>query len=186
MLLANWWVRPTPDIMAAWPSHDDVAELASKLSPDGHPIPTTQPAEADAMLTEYERLFVGPGPVPCPPYESYWRTDVPAYLRHSLMGPCVADLARLYDKLGITVDPAAQELPDHVAVEFEAVGYALSLPPDQGVSVAAELLGHLATWIPAWCQCVNEQTRLPFYRQLAFLTPDWLAGLQGNVSTPVP
>lgn len=134
------------------------------------------------MLTEYERLFVGPGHLPCPPYESVWRTDVAAYQRQSLMGPCVTDLYRLYAQLGI--DPSDAELPDHVAVELEALSYALSLPDGGGEPVAASLLtDHLGVWLPRWCQSVVEQSRLPFYAQLAQLTQNWLARMTQDAPT---
>ena len=134
LLLAHWWARPLTAVVATWPDAQEVAAaVSSRLSPD-LPVPVCAADEVDALLTEYERLFAGPGPVPCPPYESYWRTDVLPYQRHALMGPCIDDLVQQYQRLGIVVDPASKELPDHVAIEFEALGYALSLQDDQGVA----------------------------------------------------
>jgi len=172
LLLARWWARPLVPVIAAWP---DAAEVDAAISPHlsgGLPVPSCSTDEADAMLTEYERLFVGPGPVPCPPYESYWRTDVLPYQRHALMGPCVDDLMQQYRALGIVIDQA-KELPDHVAVEFEALGFALSLP--DGQDVAKQLTeAHLDVWIPQWCTAVVETSKNRFYKELAALTAQWL------------
>jgi len=170
LLLARWWARPLAEQIAEWPSSSEAAGLFSS------PVPCAEIGDAPALLTEYERLFVGPGPVPCPPYESYWRVDVPAYLRHSLMGPCIAGLLELYGRLGIAVDPSEGELPDHIAVELEALGFALSLPDDEGV--ANQLVtAHLSVWVSQFCASVTQAAKLAFYRDLAVMTGQWLTTL---------
>ncbi len=132
------------------------------------------PARSPALAEEYERLFVGPGPVPCPPYESYWREDVPSLLRGALMGPCTAELVVLYATLGLQVRRSAAELPDHVAVELEALSVAESRP--DGAEVAAELVaGHLGVWLPVFCQAVLDAATHPHYRSLARTTSRWIA-----------
>ena len=133
------------------------------------------------MLYEHERLFVGPGQVPCPPYESFWRDDVPIDLWHSLMGPCTADLRRLYRELGIDMDQAAGELPDQVAVEFEALAYALSRPDCAHVAEAL-VTDHLGQWLPRLCRAVATEAGHPFYAGLAAVTLDWLGQIQRHLT----
>ena len=183
MMLARWWTRPLATEIAAWADAAELSTVVQRQFDDGGDdapkVPVFSTDDEAAMLAEYERLFVGPGPVPCPPYESFWRTDVASYQRHSLMGPCVADLSQLYRTIGIGIDPEAEELPDHIAVEFEALGYALSLTDDQGV--AKRLLdSHLCIWVPQFCRSVLEASRLPFFGQLAALTVHWLARIQSQ------
>ncbi len=130
------------------------------------------PAKSPGLAAEFERLFVGPGPVPCPPYESYWRDDAPFLLRRTLMGPCTVELVGLYSRLGLQVSPLAAELPDNVAVEFEALAVAVQEGRDD---LVADLLhGHLAHWLPAFCAGVTRETLSPFYRALATDTAQWL------------
>lgn len=144
-------------------------------------MPTT--AEARRMcLEEYDRLFVGPGHVPCPPYESFWRDDVPPYLRRSLMGPCTEQLRLLYQQLGLRVAAASGELPDQVALELEALAVALAAPGS--LSTAQALLSdHLMRWLPKFCRAVTHEATVPFFRDLASLTVIWLPMLAAGPST---
>lgn len=172
-LLAHWWTRPVAEETATWlaaahvevavraafPSAVNMGDLARRGT-DGH------------LLDEYERLFVGPGPVPCPPYESFWREDVPIDIRRSLMGPCTADLGQLYGRLGLELAPASGEMPDHVAVELEAFAYALGT--EEAVPVAVSLWSdHLRRWLPRLCRAVAHEAEVAFYRDLAELTLAW-------------
>ena len=67
------------------------------------------------------------------------------------MGPCTADLKRLYRELGLEMSSRSSELPDHVAVELEALSYALMF--EKTPVIARELLfAHLGHWLPATLQ----------------------------------
>ncbi len=79
----------------------------------------------EELLDEYERLFVGPGRTPCPPYESLWLDGQPRLEQGRLMGAASVAVADLYRGLGLDVAAAAHELPDHVAIELEALAFAL-------------------------------------------------------------
>ncbi len=183
-LLAHWWSRPVAAEVKCWLGAAGLAaDVRRQLSadPDGE-LPSSA-GEVPALLDEYERLFVGPGQVPCPPYESFWRDDVPIDLWHSLMGPCTADVRRLYRDLGIDLDPAAGELPDHVAVEFEALACALSRP-DGGHVAEALVTDHLGRWLPRLCRAVASEAGHPFYGGLAAVTLDWLGHIQRHLAPP--
>jgi TorA maturation chaperone TorD len=178
-LLAHWWSRPVAAEVSTWSEAADVelevrdrmpgTEMARALVPGVEEIP--------GLLDEYERLFVGPGPVPCPPYESYWREDVPLDVRRSLMGPCTADLRRIYAELGLEMAPGTGELPDHIAVELEALAYAVS---DERTYPQARALffDHLRRWLPRLCRAVDHEAEGRFYHGLAAVTLDWSGPLQ--------
>lgn len=174
-LLAHLWRRPTAEEMATW---DGVADLEEDL--EGL-LPVTRGrlsslVEPVAMIDEYERLFVGPGPVSCSPYESVWRMDVPVDIRGSLMGPCTVELRRLYGELGLELAPSRGQLPDHLTVEIEALTYALS--SENGIEVARSLFfDHLKTWVPRLCRATLHAAEHPFYQELALTTLDWLGPL---------
>ena len=178
-LLAHWWSRPVAAEVDGWVSWHEAAALVAGTWGGG---PSTEvlcdPALPDAvaeLLSEYERLFVGPGTVPCPPYESYWRDDVPVHLRRSLMGPCVGELRLLYGEMGLRMPEGAGELPDYVAAELEAVAYALST---DHAAVAGQLFrDHLGLWLPKLCRAVAREASLSFYRELAALTIAWLPSI---------
>ncbi len=131
------------------------------------------PRRLPELAWEFERLFVGPGPVPCPPYESFWREDAPILLRSAFMGPSTIGLVNLYHRLGLRMPDRATELPDHVAVEFEALAVAAEAGRED---IAADLVEeHLGRWLRQFCDAVAEETFLDYYRDLAADTEDWLA-----------
>ena len=180
-LLSHYWSRPVADEVERW------AE-ARELEAETHRLISSEPARSPAgvpegaeetivLLEEYERLFVGPGQVPCPPYESFWREDVPVDIRRTLMGPCTAELKTIYRELGLQVSSGSCELPDHVAIELEALAYALSLEGSE--PVARRLFeDHLGQFLPRLCRAVTHDAAVAFYRDLAALTLDWLAAIK--------
>ena len=171
-LLSHWWGRPTADEVALWVKSEELEEYVAARLSSSLPRLSSNILEAPVLLDEYERLFVGPGPVTCSPYESYWRNDVSADIRRSLMGPCTVDLNRLYSEIGLEVTPGSGELPDQLTIELEALAYSLSL--DDGEAVARSLfVDHLAKWLSRLCRAVTHEAELPFYRDLAELTTSW-------------
>jgi len=177
-LLAHWWSRPTPEEVDGWSgSWPDARRVAGSLGLDPLDVEELERAAdspAGSLAEEYERLFVGPGRVPCSPYEALWREDGPRRERGSVMGTATQEVIRLYGELGLAVRHDAHELADHVAVEWEALAYAL----EAGSPVAEPLLGdHLAVWLPAFCARVEQEAGHDFYRALARATPAFAEGL---------
>ncbi|HVW89080.1 MAG TPA: molecular chaperone TorD family protein [Gaiellaceae bacterium] len=179
-LLARWWSRPVGEEIDGWDgSWEEAREAAELLDRSPALVCELEAASAAssraALLEEYERLLVGPGRVPCAPYESLWRTDAPRRERGVLMGAAATEVARLYGELGLQVKADAHELPDQLAVEWEALAYALDR---ERRDVAAALLDdHLAQWVPAFAAAVAAETEEPFYAALASLTAEWAAAL---------
>lgn len=181
-LLGIWWGRPAAAEVECW--GDLFAAAAGAAAELGEPQARVDELEAaleassaNELAEEYERLLVGPGRVPCAPYESLWRSDAPRREQGVLMGAAAAEVARIYGELGLQVRREAHELPDHVAVEWEALAYALETGADD---LAAALLDeHLARWIPAFASAVAAEARQPFYAALARLTAEWTAALAG-------
>ena len=179
-LLSHFWSRPVTDEVANWAAARDLeAETDSRISTDPlrEPVRVPDLAEVPRLLDEYERLFVGPGQVPCPPYESFWREDGPVDVRRTLMGPCTAELKLIYSNLGLQMSSQSIELPDHIAIEFEAMAYALSF--EESAPLARWIFEeHLARWLPRLCRAVAHEAAEAFYRDLAVLTLDWLAAIK--------
>jgi TorA maturation chaperone TorD len=180
-LLSHFWSRPVTDEVASWAEARDLeAATDRRISSDPLREPVRVPGleEVPRLLDEYERLFVGPGQVPCPPYESFWREDVPVDIRRTLMGPCTAELKEIYSDLGLQMSSQSVELPDHIAIELEAMAYALSF--EETAPVARRIFEeHLARWLPRLCRAVAHEVVEAFYRDLAVLTLDWLAAIKG-------
>ena len=177
-LLAAWWSEPTAAELDRWDGSWAAAEeVADRLGVGGVELLRETASEADPALLreEHERLLVGPGRTPCPPYESMWRSGQARRDQGRLMAACAADVARLYSGLGLRVRAAAHELPDHLVVELEALAFALE---HDATDIAATLAReHLAAWTPAFCDGVAAETTEPFYAALARVTPEWTAAL---------
>ena len=178
VLLGHWWSRPVADEVVTWlDAAEAEGSVRHSMPGAGAPLPfSSRGGELADLLDEHERLFVGPGPVPCPPYESFWREDVPIDVRRSLMGPCTADLRRLYAELGLEMAPVG-ELPDHIAVELEALSYALSSETGHA-QARAIFFDHLRRWLPRLCRAVAHEADAQFYRDLAELTLEWMGPLE--------
>jgi TorA maturation chaperone TorD len=175
-LLARWWSRPLPEAVAEWEAAWPLAREGAEAL--GAPVADVESAldaaSADELLEEYERLLIGPGKAPCPPYESLWRADQPRRERGILMSSASADVLRIFGDIGLAVRHDAHELPDHVAVEWEALAYALERDMR---TAAGELAQHLSMWMSPFCDAVAAETTQPFYEALARLTPVWTATL---------
>jgi TorA maturation chaperone TorD len=179
-LLSHWWSRPGTGELAAWAAAAGIETEVRGRMPGRSGDRLLTPGGGEellGLLDEHERLFVGPGPVPCPPYESFWREDVPLDVRRSLMGPCTAELRRIYGALGLEMSPVNAEMPDHVAVELEALAYALSCPATYP-QARSLFFDHLRRWLPRLCRAVAHETESPFYRDLAETTVAWTGPLQ--------
>jgi len=89
-LLSGWWSRPLETELAAWDASWPVAaQTAETLGLDAglvEDLAACSGSMTEEFLDEYERLFVGPGRTPCPPYESLWLGGRPRLEQGRLMG----------------------------------------------------------------------------------------------------
>jgi putative dimethyl sulfoxide reductase chaperone len=182
LLLSHWWSRPTEGERELWPESFQIGEaLAGELSCEPELVRALADAfeliDGDAMLDEYERLFVGPGAPPCQPYESLWLSGPRRRDAGSVMGPAAIAVSSIYKQLGLTLETDGNELPDHVMIEWEALAFALDRR--DGEASESLLQDHLRKWMGPFCQAVAESAGEPFYTQLAALTPAWTAALAG-------
>lgn len=121
-----------------------------------------------ALEVEHARLFVGPGEVPAPPYESVWRDVDPDSGHHVFGGPSTAAVAAVYREHGLVGEPGHHDLPDHVATEAEFCCYLCEqeaqawrdeAPEHAKTLRAAEqdfVTTHLARFVPDLCVAVTE------------------------------
>lgn len=147
-------------------------ELAEAVSNSEAPF-ALPPPDLKALIPEYHRLFVGPGALPAPPYESVYRDG------WTVMGESTLQVRRQYAGAGYALDPSITELPDQVAVEllFMAVVAEEEARAWEGRDAAAALSRlererafleeHLTRWVPAFTDRLVAATEAPFYRMLA-------------------
>lgn len=179
-LLAHWWSRPTAQERRGWeqtwlPAAQAAEDLGCSAALVEQLCAAHLKADEQTLLDEYERLFVGPGRAPCPPYESIWSSEVGRREEGMLMGAAAEAVSDVYRDLGLAMRADAGELPDHLLVEWEALGYALE---HDAPEAASELLHrHLGRWMRPFCTAAAARTGQPFYRALAELTMEWTDAL---------
>ncbi len=116
---------------------------------------------------EYTKLFRAAYPkVPCPPYESVYRSAT----RRVMKPFVVRSLEKIYREVGLEVDVEKVELPEHIVAELEALAYIISKAssndlPTRFVSELYEK--HISKWVPLFSQCIKENAKEPFYKNLA-------------------
>lgn len=133
--------------------------------------------DAQTLLIDYTRLFLGPVQMLARPYGSYWLSGETTVMRDSSM-----HVLDLYGQGGFEIDAEFRELPDHVAVELEFL-YLLIFKQaqarhagaaDEAAAMAALqqrfLAQHLGAWVGPFCAAIRAGAETAFYRELGAIT----------------
>lgn len=180
-MLGDWWTRPDAERLALWISPDyreHVSFLWREIMGES-PAESVEKLMSAAMLErgelmmEYERLFVGPATISCPPYEAVWRKDRPKHEQGTVMGQSTDEVKRIYRDLGLRLRPDQMELADHIAIELEALAYAWNSNVD--ARLTRSLLDRFQFWLAPFCASVVGNSRTEFYRVLAGITEQCFA-----------
>jgi TorA maturation chaperone TorD len=177
LCMADWWGEPISGEAHPWRVDAGAArEVAAALGIDLDLVKNlldARPANPGDLVEEHERLFVGPGRTPCPPYGAFWRPARPWQEGGSIAGESTSRVAAIYAQLDLRIRGEWSEPPDHVAFEWEALAYALGVEHSAGRALLDE---HLRVWLPPFCEAVQKHAKHPFYLALATLTPVWVEG----------
>jgi TorA maturation chaperone TorD len=138
----------------------------------------------DDLAVEYAGLFLGPGGH-ISPHESvhHQRGDGHSGL---LWGESTAEVKKFIESTGLSYDSEYTGLPDHISVELEFMQQ-LTLREEEAwkeedkdgatncLKIEKKFLEeHLIRWIPIFCEKVIELAELPFYREMAALTKNFI------------
>jgi putative dimethyl sulfoxide reductase chaperone len=176
--------RETSAVLPGLEVEPVLAEMErSQSEQDGRPEDTVQ----SELNLEHLRLFVGPGHVPCPPYESVYLENVPADQRGLLMGDAAVDVRNRYRAAGLDMVPGHVDLPDHMSTELEFMHFQCQKELEawsagderqaQNWSAGQRefLMDHLKVWTPAFCEALLAATENGLYRGLAVLCRAYVA-----------
>ncbi len=136
------------------------------------------------LAVEYAGLFLGPGEH-ISPHESvhHQREDDQS---GQLWGKSTVEVKNFIESAGLDYKEEYTGLPDHISVELEFMQQvilreeqALSEGDQEGVLYCLKMEKkfieeHLVRWIPAFCEKVVSLAELPFYREMAALTKDFI------------
>lgn len=143
-----------------------------ELEPDGARL---------ALEVDYNRLFVGPGSLLAPPYESYYASARAGGGAGRLRTDDERAVVRAYRAQGFCMPDAFVDLPDHVAVELDFLAQLArreAICWDIGNAASAEALQqaqeafrreHLGAWVGDFAVLVAAGARTPFYPALTVL-----------------
>lgn len=121
-----------------------------------------------ALAADYQQLFVGPGHLPAPPWESVYRTE------ERLVFDWPTLLVReAYGEMGLRL-PEPAEPDDHIGLEllFMAVLAEREAAGDAAAAAAQDafLREHLLAWAPTFCSDVEAHAATDLYCGLGLLT----------------
>ncbi len=122
------------------------------------------------LAVEYTRLFINAFPmVPCPPYESF-------YVNGGLLAQrSAAKVLEIYAKVGYRLRDKFKDLPDHIAVELEfmSILHRMKLKHERKEELNEIkhlfLKEHLLKWAPSFCDNIERNAKLTFYKGLSYI-----------------
>jgi TorA maturation chaperone TorD len=138
----------------------------------------------DALQTDYMRLFVGPGQVEAPPWESVYFHDEPLLFQEETLR-----VREWYARFGLQAELLHSEPDDHVGLELAFLAHLAGLRLSACETGETESLRwlteaqreftaeHLGKWIASWYDRVGEHGRTDFYRGIALVTKGAVAAL---------
>ncbi|HUI86795.1 MAG TPA: molecular chaperone TorD family protein [Nitrososphaerales archaeon] len=169
--LSTAFKRPASDLASLW------VELRRAVTGDSD---SESPPLQDArdLVFEYDRPFVGPARLPCPPHEPVHSKDRPEMDQGTVAGPSVLDAKRLCAEAGLAVSKEFHDLPDHIAAELEFMAYLCEREQSETTAEGREMWRrrqgelfelHLGPWAAGFEDKVTASTGSPFYQPVASL-----------------
>ena len=131
----------------------------------------------DDLIWEYRRLFVGPGHLAAPPWGSVY-TDRECVI----FGLTTLELRRWMRENRIKVAEDKGEPEDHIGTMLSLMAWIAEQRPEL---LPEYLRDHLLTWAPHYLDVLERETAHPFFRGLAQLTRESIAGLQEALALQV-
>lgn len=164
--------------------HDAVAQAIGGIDATQGEIEGKTDDQARLYLeVDYAQMFVGPGHLTAPQYESIYLGhpfDAPESggkelspdPSNSVDGRYVLAIADIYRSAGYVVSPDYKDLADRLSVELEFMshlylkqaGAASRHEADRAAGIARDFVrDHLVRWVPLCAQRVADNARTPFY-----------------------
>ncbi|MCG0278860.1 MAG: molecular chaperone TorD family protein [Thermanaeromonas sp.] len=130
------------------------------------------------LRQDFTRLFVGPGGIKAPPWESVYRSR-----ERLLFGEETLAVRKFYQSFGVSIKNLYREPDDHLSLELEFMSWlcarALEELPRGEWKLYLEgqkrfLREHLLEWVPAFTKDMENNAETAFFRGLASFTRGFL------------
>lgn len=145
-----------------------------------------EPSGLQELEWDFNRLFVGPGKMLAPPWESVHRSSDGLTFQR-----CTLEVRGVYEEFGLQAPELHREPDDHLALELAFVAHLSELAvsaAEQGDQALVDrcfgaqrrfLEDHAMAWMPACLALVNEHAETDYFLGLAGLTLGTLEGSSG-------
>ncbi|MDR0515208.1 MAG: molecular chaperone TorD family protein [Coriobacteriaceae bacterium] len=133
------------------------------------------------LEVDYNRLFVGPGHLLAPPYESYYESVRADAGLGRLRTQAEREVTAIYAEHGYTMPDVFVDLPDHAAIELEFISLLMEKEAqlwengsnDEAAALQADIAGfvngHFAAWFPQCAARIRAEAKTGFYPMVALL-----------------
>ena len=105
-------------------------------------------------------------------------------------------MIRFYQDEGLTLDEGFTELPDHITVELEFLYFLITVELRALQSTGVDsfirsfekqkyfLENYMLNWVPRFCEMIETETTLEYYRSLARCLRMFLTEFEANIAIP--
>lgn len=143
----------------------------------------------DELRLDYTRLFIGPGKVLAPPWESVNFSDERLTFQAQTL-----QIRDWYRRFGLQAEKLHHEPDDHIGLELAFISHLASLAANALGTAHDDLLAaqrdflteHVLAWAPAWCSQVCDHAQTDFYWGIARLTRGVLLEAASMLELRVP
>lgn len=138
----------------------------------------TSPADLLAERVEFSRLFIGPGTLPAPPWESFYTSS-----EQNLFDEAMYKVREHYHKEDLIYKKENNEPDDHLLLEIEFMLHLISQCTKQSEQQQIAhylkrqsefLIQHLGRWIKQFGEKLAESTESKLYSGAAYLAADFI------------
>ncbi len=144
------------------------------------------------LAVEYTRLFLGPGQhIPANESIHHERNDAD-WGRY--WGASTVEVKKFIESAGLEYRTDYKDMPDHISVEFEFMQKVIEKERDEWKDGNVEralycmkmekkfIEEHIARWVPLFCKKIITAAKLPFYRDIARVTKDFVEFEEKNIN----
>ncbi|MBK8021224.1 MAG: molecular chaperone TorD family protein [Chloroflexi bacterium] len=182
----------------SWPLDSDLPEVDTGLTLLRNFCSSWDGSNFEALQHDHRRLFIGPGNMLAPPWESVYLSP-----DHVLFDVQTVEVRRVFQRFGMPIPHLYHEPEDHLGLELRFIAYLCASalastdkqpepsPATVNVMVAEVrhfLDAHLLKWAPQCLKLVIDRATTDYYRGCAHLTLGCLAhtsALMQNAAIPL-
>jgi putative dimethyl sulfoxide reductase chaperone len=162
-------------------NHPDLAQAANRVAAYLKEQDATSDDNCNALRWDYTRLFVGPGKVPAPPFESVYRDAAQLYF-----SPETLEVRQAYCKYNLLPAQVGREPDDHIGLELDFMEQLCAGAREKAKARDDKALAgilhdqlafldqHLLQWAPRWSEDVINGAHTNFYRGMAALLREFI------------